>query len=573
MSRAAVQRVEAAYRRIEARERPEAWITLRQREDVLAEAVALSDDAGPLVGQLLAIKDNIDVAGLPTTAAHPEFARVADRDAPAVARLRAAGALVLGKTNMDQFATGLVGTRSPYGAVRSAVSPDLVAGGSSSGSAVVVALGIADISLGTDTAGSGRVPAAFNNIVGLKPSRGLISLSGVVPAARSFDCVSVFARNLADAVVAANVAIGPDGQDPASMSWPATARLEAPDRPVIAVPDSATTGALPEPVRSAFEDVVAAAGQVGEVVSVDFAPFAEAARLLYEGGFVAERFEAFGDFFDTHPEYADRDVRAVIDRAREVRGAQVFHDQHRLAMLRRQAELALGDADVLLVPTTTYQPTIAEALADPDINTELGRFTNFVNLFGMAAVAVPWPSAGDRPFGVTVLARGFDDCVAIDVSARLVGQDTPNLSVPGVPVAVFGAHMSGHPLNAELRATGARLVGALQTSPDYELFALPGTPSLPGLAPGRGNGGAISGEEWLIPPGRLSELAEVVRPPLSLGPVSLADGRSIQGFLTSVREGEEITQYGGWRRYLAAKSAAQNMLQSDGESNCNSQCI
>jgi allophanate hydrolase len=428
-STSATERVEAAYERIAEVERPEVWIALRRLAHARADAAAIDERVAageqlPLAGATIAVKDNIDVAGMPTTAGCPAYAYAPAASAPAVCRLAAAGAIVLGKTNLDQFATGLVGTRSPYGVVRDARRPAYVSGGSSSGSAVAVALGIADLALGSDTAGSGRVPAAFQGVVGVKPTRGLVPTLGVVPACRTLDCVSVFARELAEAELAVDLMTGPAPGDPTARSWPAGAPLAAPPAPRVARPAAATlTELTPAGVR-AFEaaaDALAAAG--AELVEIDLEPFLEAGRMLYEGAFVAERFDAVGAFVVAHHDEVDPTVGAIIAAAGSIPASAVAADHERLETLRLAAGRELAGADALLVPTAPFQPTIAEVAAEPlAVNTRLGTYTNFCNLLDMAAVAVPAGEADGGQFGVTVMAPAFADRVANDVARLLVGR-------------------------------------------------------------------------------------------------------------------------------------------------------
>lgn len=426
--------VDRAYTRIAEVDRPEVWIHLRPRSDVEADVRGQAARAAagadlPLLGRLVAVKDNIDVAGLPTTAGCPGVAWTATADATAVARLRAAGAVVLGKTNLDQFATGLVGTRSPYGAVRSAEHPDRISGGSSSGSAVAVALGIVDLALGTDTAGSNRVPAALQGVVGVKPTPGLVPTTGVLPACRSLDCVGVFARSLPLAALAIGLMAGPDGVDAlAARPVPVGVTAPAPDAPVLAVPRAEDLDALAPLWRSAFDATVAALRGAGWTLrEVDLTPFLEAARLLYDGAFVAERYAAVGALVDSEPEGLDPVVAGIIRAAGALPAHRYAADLVTLAELRVVAEAALGDADALLLPTTTHHPTLAEVAAAPvAVNSRLGTYTNFCNLFGYAAVAVPVDAGvpGER-VGVSVLTRGFADGAALDLAGRLLAVAGP----------------------------------------------------------------------------------------------------------------------------------------------------
>lgn len=380
-------------------------------------------DAPTLAGLLVAVKDNVDVAGLATTAACSGFAYRPDRTATAVARLVDAGAVVLGKTNMDQFATGLVGTRSPYGAVRCAWDPARVAGGSSSGSAVAVGLGIADIGVGTDTAGSGRVPAAFGGIVGLKATPGLVPATGVVPACADYDCVTVLAGDLRTARRALAVMVGPDDTDPRSRSWPDDVRLAAPPVPHVAVPRPTDLTALTAGYRDAFAAAVDYGRRLGWATSeMDVSEMLEAATLLYDGAIVAERHAAVGTFLEGSPEGADPVVSEIIRAPGGVRGTDFAADLDWIARVRAHTEHALRGFDGLLLPVTVEHPTVEAVRADPvGVNRRLGTYTNFANLLDMTAMAVPLGVADGGPFGVMVLAPAFSDHVALDLASRLTG--------------------------------------------------------------------------------------------------------------------------------------------------------
>jgi allophanate hydrolase len=542
-------RVRQAYARIRAANRPEIWIDLRPREAVEAEASAMDARVAagehlPLAGRLFAAKGNIDVKGLPTTAGCPAYAYAPEEDAPAVARLREAGALVIGTTNLDQFATGLVGTRSPYGAVRNAYDPVRISGGSSSGSAVAVALGIVDFALGTDTAGSGRVPAAFNGIVGLKPTRGLVPTTGVVPACASIDCVTVFARTLPQAEQAlAHMASPPDRALP-----PLPQRAPGPWR--IAVPPLADLGELDEGWAEAYDAAVGRLADAGaEVRSIDLAPFTEAAAMLYEGAFVAERYTAIGSFVDKLIAEGgaglDPTVAGIITRARDIPAHQLFADQARLAALRARALAELADADALLLPTAPGHPTLAEVAADPlGANARLGRFTNSTNLFDLAAVAVPAGEVNGLPFGVMLIGPAFTD----ERLARIA-----RVLEPETYVAVVGAHLSGQPLNPQLLALGARLDHATTTAPVYRLHALRTDPPKPGLVHVGEGGAAIETEVWRLPAEGLGRLLATLPRPMALGSVELADGTHVPGFLcepSALAGADDITAYGSWRTYV-----------------------
>ncbi|MFC8799787.1 allophanate hydrolase [Promicromonospora sp. NPDC057138] len=574
------ERVEAAYARVAEVDRPEVWIDLRPRADVLADAdeVTRRLEAGeelPLAGLLAAVKGNIDVAGLPTTAACPAFAYTPDGDATAVARLRAAGALVLGTTNLDQFATGLVGTRSPHGAVRHATAPERISGGSSSGSAVAVALGIVDVALGTDTAGSGRVPAALHGLVGIKATRGVVPATGVVPACRSLDCVTVLAQDLATARRTLLSLAGPDGVDPLARDLPPGWDAVRPGGgdggpPVVAVPSPEALGPLAPGWAEAFEAAVDRLAHAGaQVRRVDIAPLLAAARLLYDGAFVAERYAAVGDFVASHPDDVDPVVGAIIGKAAAPLAHELFADMARLDELGLAARTALAGTDVLLLPTTTRHPTLAEVAADPvGVNSDLGRFTNFANLLDMAALAVPAGEADGLPFGVQLVGPAFSDGLLAGVAELLAESSEPVRpgSVPqaavsraSVPLAVVGAHLSGQPLNHQLVDRGGRLVATTTTAPAYRLFALDITPAKPGLVRVADGGAPIKAEVWELSAAGFGDFVASVPAPMAIGKVLLADGSEVPGFLcepAALDGARDITASGGWLAHLAADAEA-----------------
>ncbi|MGY1839958.1 MULTISPECIES: allophanate hydrolase [unclassified Modestobacter] len=570
----AVARVRAAFRAIAEVDRPEIWVHLRPEQDVLAEAAAVdarvaAGERLPLAGLLAGVKNNVDVAGLPTTAGCPGYAtEPAAEDAPVVARLRRAGAVVVGSTNLDQFATGLVGTRSPHGAVRDARRPDRISGGSSSGSAVAVALGLVDVAIGTDTAGSGRVPAALQGVVGIKPTVGVVPTDGVVPACRSYDCVTVFARDVdtADAAMA-EMAGG-------ARPWPAGTPLAARPAARIAVPQE-LPGLSPARVAAfrAAADRLTAQGLT--VTTIDLTPFLDAARLLYDGGLVAERHAAVGAFVDAHRDEVDPTVGAIIGAAGTVTATRLLHDRERLEELTAVGLAALAGFDALLLPTTTEHPTLAEVAAEPvAVNSRLGTYTNFCNLMDLCAVAVPSGTVRDDDgeeleFGVSVVARTGADAVALDI-ARLVQQPTPSVARPGaaavsapstlpwpVPAGapatrlfVVGAHLRGQPLDGELDDRGARWLGPATTAPVHRLARLDTVPAKPGLARvGRAEGTAIGGELWLVGTDRLGDFLAALPAPMQLGRVELADGSYAVGFgcsLEAWRNGVDISEHGDW---------------------------
>jgi allophanate hydrolase len=576
--------IEDVLARIARRGDDAVWISLASRERLIAAARAVEERrrAGerlPLYGVPFAVKDNIDVAGLPTTAACPAFAYTPTEDAAVVARLTAAGALVVGKTNMDQFATGLVGVRSPYGVPRNPFDASVIPGGSSSGSAVAVAAGLVSFALGTDTAGSGRVPAAFNNIVGVKPSPGLVSARGVVPACRSLDCVSIFALTTSDAAMVAELARGFDAADPYSREEADEVCVgigATPSRFRFGVPDEAHLDfcgdARSERAFAAAVDRLRALG--GEAVTIDFAPFAETATLLYEGPFVAERLEAAGALLEREPGALMPPLRQILEGARRHDGAAVFAALHGRRALRRRAHRALAAVDCLVVPTAPTIYGVAAVEADPiRLNATLGTYVNFVNLLGLAAVAVPAGFRADGlPFGVTFIGRwgedgrlaGFADRLERATSERLgatVARHPDVAPIVAAPpawprLAVVGAHLAGEPLNHQLTGAGGVLVRACRTAPRYRLYALANTaPPKPGMvrAPEpAGAGVALEVEVWALPPAAFGQFVARVPAPLCIGSVELEDGARVSGFLCephAVSGAREISSFGGWRAF------------------------
>jgi allophanate hydrolase len=530
----------------------------------ITRLAAVEPKPGPLHGLTMALKDNIDLAGVPTTAGDPRNDRPAAKNAFVVDRLIGAGAVPLGKTNLDQYATGLVGTRSPYGACHSVFSDRHVSGGSSSGSAVAVATGEVDFALGTDTAGSGRVPAAFNGLVGIKPTRGLVSTSGVVPACRSLDCVTVMARSVGIARQAFDVMVAYDADDPYSRPLSALARTRsagAAGRPtstaVIGVPD------LPldlDPLHErAWQEAVEQAHKVGTVVTVDVRPLLEAAELLYAGPWLAERWLAFGDKLDDDSA-VDPTVRAIVRKGAALTASDAFAGFGRLASLARATEPLWTKVDALLLPVTETHPTLAEVAADPvGVNSRLGRFTNMVNLLDLCAVAFPGPAREDGlPFGVQLLAPAGHDEVVIDLAAAWCGEPRTapaTESASDVLIAVAGAHLTGQPLNDQLVRRGATLAFEARTASDYRMYLLDGPLPRPGLTrtlePAAGPG--VEVEIWKLPSAELAGFAATIAPPLAIGPMELSDGRRVLGFVCTADGADprhEITDLGSWRAFL-----------------------
>ncbi len=567
--------------RIERRGDDKVWIDRVPRKELEARAAQLEAQAPaklPLYGIPFAIKDNIDLAGRPTTAACPDFAYTPTTSAPVVQRLIDAGAIALGKTNLDQFATGLVGTRSPYGAPANAFDPRYVSGGSSSGSAVAVAAGLASFSLGTDTAGSGRVPAAFNNLVGLKPTLGLLSTRGVVPACRSLDCVSIFGLTVGDTQAVLEVAQGFDADDPYSRVAPGAARGFG-ARFRFGVPRKSELEFFGD--REAEKLYAAALVKLealgGERVELDFGPFFETARLLYEGPWVAERWLVVRELLEKKPEAVHPVTRRVVEKAPTFSAADAFAATYRLQALRRTAAAAWSKVDLIVTPSAPTIYTLAEVEADPiTLNSRLGTYTNFVNLLDLAGLAVPAGFRADGlPFGITLLAPAFSDRALAGIGERLqaayalplgaTGQALPTESRAAAPAAsasnvrlvVCGAHMSGLPLNHELTERGARLVRRCRTAPHYRFFALEQfTPPRPGLLRGE-SGAAIEVEVWEVPAEQLGGFVDRIPSPLGIGTVALEDGEQARGFLCeayATRGAREITALGSWRAYVAERA-------------------
>jgi allophanate hydrolase len=549
------------------------WIHRLSLAEISAYVSALQDKDPatlPLYGVPFAIKDNIDLACAPTTAGCPEFAYQPQQHATVVQRLIDAGAIPVGKTNLDQFATGLNGTRSPHGACRNAYDPDYISGGSSSGSAVAVALGLASFSLGTDTAGSGRIPAAFNNLVGVKATRGWLSTHGVVPACRSLDCVSIFAFNTADAESVLSVAAGYDEQDAYSRQMlphgfdfgrAKTFRFGVPRADQLQFFGNQQTAALFQ--RSC--DALRAIG--GTAVEIDFAPFLEAARLLYEGPWVAERYAAIREFFDAQSERINPVVREIIAGAKKFSAADAFSGMYRLEALRKQTAPVWNQIDCMVTPTAGTIYRIAEMEADPiRLNANLGYYTNFMNLLDYAAIAVPAGFQDDGlPFGITLVAPAHQDVPLLHLADRLLhgakgstAQDDKLL--PGrVRVAVCGAHLEGLPLNHQLTSRGAHLVARTKSSADYKFYALPGGPPFrPGMVrvAADESGHAIEVEVWEMPAREFGSFVAGIPAPLGIGTITLASGEQVQGFVCEqyvANEAMDISHFGGWRAYLQQK--------------------
>ena len=575
------QTVARSYQRIREHNDPAIFISLRDENDAIAEAerLATKDPAQlSLYGVPVAVKDNIDAKGLPTTAACPAFSYLPARDSTAVAKLREAGAIIIGKTNLDQFATGLVGVRSPYGIPKNPVRGDLIPGGSSSGSAVAVSAGLVPLALGTDTAGSGRVPAMLNNIVGLKPSLGLISTAGLVPACRTLDCISVFSLTVDDAMAALAVMAGPDGADPFSRNRPLGDLGAFPTQLKLGIPrngqliffgDHASEKAYGEALKR-WEALGAT------LVEFDLEPFYETARLLYGGPWVAERYLVIRNLLASSPDAIHPVTREITAAGARLSAADTFSALYRLQALRAITARAFAQLDAVVLPTAPTIYSTAQVLTNPvELNSRLGTYTNFVNLLDLCGLALPAAMRPDgAPFGITLLApagrdadlasigRAFHADTKLPIGAKSLPQP-PLAAIPVVmpdeiPIAVVGAHLSGMALNGELTALDARLLEEAVTTADYKLYALDTTPPKPGmLRVEAGTGTAIKLELWEMSPAAFGKFVAAIPPPMSIGTVRLADGREVKGFLVepaAINGARDISAHGGWRAFMAEKA-------------------
>jgi allophanate hydrolase len=577
------QTVARSFQRIRDHNDPAIFISLRDEADALKEADALTrKDAAqlPLYGVPVAVKDNIDAKGLPTTAACPAFSYSPAHDATSVAKLRAAGAIIIGKTNLDQFATGLVGVRSPYGIPVNPMRGDLIPGGSSSGSAVAVSAGLVPLALGTDTAGSGRVPAMLNNIVGLKPSLGLISTAGVVPACRTLDCVSIFSLTVDDAMTALSAMAGSDGADPFSRNRPLAAMNAFPEKLRLGIPRNGQLIFFGDrAAEKAYGEAIARWKALGATfVEFDLEPLYETARLLYEGPWVAERYLVIRNLLASSPDAIHPVTREITAAGARLTAADTFAALYRLQALRRIAERAFATIDALVLPTAPTAYSTAQVLANPvELNSRLGTYTNFVNLLDLSGLALPAAiRSDDIPFGITLLAPAGQDAQLASIG-RVFHADTKlpmgasNLALPPlatlpadadgdeIAIAVVGAHLSGMVLNGELKALGGRLLEATATSPDYKLYALATAPPKPGmLRVADGTGSSIAVEVWALSAAAFGKFVAAIPPPLSIGTVRLADGRGVKGFIVEPADidgARDISGFGGWRAFVKEAAA------------------
>lgn len=538
-------------------------LSAEELEPYLAALDGASLESLPLYGVPFAIKDNIDLAGIPTTAACPAFAYVPERSATVVEQLIKLGAVPLGKTNLDQFATGLNGTRSPYGACINSVLEDYPSGGSSAGSPLTVALGLTSFALGTDTAGSGRVPAALNNLVGLKASKGLISTAGVVPACRTLDCVTTFTATAPEASQLLQLLAVQDPRDEysrANAGWNLGSAFGRVGRFRFGVPrqqDLEFFGCQEGPALfAAAVERLQALG--GEAVTLDLSPFLEAARLLYEGPWVAERYSVVGELARNQPEAVLPVIHAVLAKAPQVSGVDTFRAQYRLQQLKAECDRLLAGLECVLTPTIGRPVTLVELAEEPVLrNAELGYYTNFMNLLDYAAVALPSGFMGNGlPWGVTLFGRAFTDQYLLSLASAYQGLEVPAREARNdrVSVVVCGAHLEGLALNWQLQQRGATLVEATRSSPNYRLYALAGGPvQRPGMVRVAHDGVAIALEVWRIPSAALGAFLAEIPAPLGLGKVELEDGRWETGFVCDaygLEGAQDISEWGGWRAWL-----------------------
>lgn len=548
--------VASIFKRITEADNPNVWIHLlseAELEPYLERLDSVDPESLPLYGIPFAIKDNIDLVGVPTTAACPAYAYTPEYSAPVVEQLIEAGAIPIGKTNLDQFATGLVGVRTPYGAPRNPYAPERVPGGSSCGSAVALSEGMVTFSLGTDTAGSGRVPAAFNKLWGVKPSKGRLSTTGLVPACRSLDCISIFALNAADSQAVLKVAEGYDVEDAYSHET-----FDAPllVSKMIGIPQAEQLMFFGDAgYQAAWVNAVHALQAKGwEVVEIDFEPFLKAARLLYEGPWVSERTTVLQDFLKTNADDFFPATRSIIAGGVDNTACEAFAAAYKLADLKRESEAVWEGLAAIVTPTAGGFPTLAELEADPiGPNSQLGYYTNFMNLLDLCAVATP---AGETesglPFGITWIAPRDSDKALIEIADKgptVLTEEDETLSI-----LLFGAHMKGLPLNKQVVNLGGEFVAAVQTAAQYKMIYLPDpAPHRPGIIRVGEGGFSIAAEEWRLPKASLGTLLESIQQPLGLGQIELLDGRKVHGFLceaAAAANAKDISSTGGWRGFL-----------------------
>ncbi|MGJ8679359.1 allophanate hydrolase [Paraglaciecola sp.] len=568
-----------------AKQYPESWIHLLSTEEVAPYVSALSNKSKedcPLWGIPFAIKDNIDLAGIATTAACPEFSYVPESSAFVVKQLIEAGAIPLGKTNLDQFATGLVGTRSPYGAAPNSFNPDFISGGSSSGSSIVTASGVVSFALGTDTAGSGRVPACFNNLIGLKPSKGLLSTSGVVPACRSLDCVSIFSLTSEDAQSVFEVAAKFDETDGFARQNPLTnkGRVDFPAQFTFAVPQPEQLAFFEsQPYEQAYFDAIKQLEAIGGTkVELDFSPLLDAAKLLYEGPWVAERYVATQEIISSKPEAMMDVTRTIISAGDKPKATDAFAALYKLQDLKQQADKLMASVDVFMSPTAGRHFTLAEIAEEPILrNSQLGYYTNFMNLLDFAAIAVPTAFTHENmPFGVTLFSPAMTDQKLLTIASRLRNhnklplgatqidfQTQDSLLQPSegyIDVVVAGAHLSGMPLNWQLTDRGSILKAKTKTASAYRMYAVEGKIERPALlrinTGDKANVSEFEVEVWSMPISEFGSFVQGIAAPLGIGQVELQSGQVVTGFIAegyAADIGKDISEFNGWRAYIESK--------------------
>ena len=554
------------------------WIrrfTRHELADRLSALEALNPADYPLYGIPFAIKDNIDIAGIPTTAACPAYSYIPQHSSTAVQRLLDAGAVLIGKTNLDQFATGLNGTRSPYGATKNSFNPDYISGGSSSGSAVAVALGLVSFALGTDTAGSGRVPAAFNNLIGIKPTRGLVSTAGVVPACRSLDCVSVLALTVTNGMQALQIMQGQDPNDAFSRTQPSRGKAVTREFTVGVPQADQLTFFGDAEAQHQFSLALEQLKQAGaRLQPIDLSPFLQAATLLYQGPWVAERYAAIEAFIETQAEALLPVIRDIILPAKNLSAVAQFKATYALQDLKRRADAELHRVDCIVTPTAGKLYTIEEMLANPiQLNTELGTYTNFMNLLDYSAIALPAGfTSNGLPFGITLFGEAWSDQQLAIYAQWYLNQATRQLGAtdvmappehatltgepPTIDLAVCGAHLSGMPLNGQLKERDAKLLCKTKTAAAYRFYALAGGPPFrPGLVRDAQHGKQIDLEVWRIPAQHFASFVQLIPHPLGIGTVELVDGSWVKSFICepcALTDAKDITELGNWRAFMTS---------------------
>ncbi|XPF94589.1 allophanate hydrolase [Colwellia sp. RE-S-Sl-9] len=558
-------------------EYPEAWIHLLSHQEVSPYLTALAEKSiedCPLWGIPFAIKDNIDLAGIPTTAACPEFSYVPEKSAHVVEQLIAAGAIPLGKTNLDQFATGLNGTRSPYGVTPNSFDPNYISGGSSAGSSVVTAVGLTTFSLGTDTAGSGRVPACFNNLVGLKPSIGLFSSTGMVRACKSLDCTSVFSLTAEDAQTVFAVAADFDESDGYARKNPITnqGQVPFPEKFTFAIPQFEQLAFFGSDSyeKAYFEAIQQLEAIGGTKVEMDFSPFFDTAKLLYDGPWIAERYVATEDIMTKNPAAMMDVTRAIISNGTKYKATDAFSAFYKVQDFKQKADRLVASVDVLITPTAGRHFTIEEINEKPiERNSQLGYYTNFMNILDYAALAVPTSiSETKMPFGITLFSAAMTDQKLLTLASRIRNANKLPLGATGIEytptkstlapskgfidIVVAGAHLSGMALNWQLTDRGGMLKHATKTAAAYKMYAISGAVERPALLKDSANGNAFDVEVWSLPISEFGSFVEGIAAPLGIGKVELDSGETLTGFIAegySAEIGTDISEFGGWRAY------------------------